>query len=340
VVDGTTTVYLPKNLESVADSPLAQAAIAACYVLQPHFEFSYDDHEDTQKFDKKQIAYLSGIAWALHSDERVLPPYLDVSGTMGHGYYWVCHHALEWHLKASTWWAKGSPWHPTKGLTGKAWSNDLDATTRSVNSLLSRAAHQLNINVNWPSWFRSKESFLGREIRKSLPHKGTALFHHEELQYLETTHGRGIQEYKNLLEALDNPTLPFVKSLAGRIKEVGEALKPLSNVCERVISHRITHVYPREKRARRAALKRPLKEVMEGLPFQQYIFCFDPGIIGDKRPFAPNVPEDADQDEIDLLSVRREYEIRVNGMRKAGLESLADLCSQWADNHIMPVVII
>jgi hypothetical protein len=154
---------------------------------------------------------------------------------------------------------------------------------------------------------------------------------------LEATHGRGIKEYKDLLEALDCPSMPLVKSLARRIKEVGEALKPLSNVCERVISHRITHVYPREKRARRAALKRPLKEVMEGLPVQQYIFCFDPGIIGDKRPFVPNVHEDADPDEINLFSIRHEYEMRVMGMRKAGLEDLANLCSQWADLNIAPL---
>jgi hypothetical protein len=256
---------------------------------------------------------------------------------MGHGYYWVCHHALERHTSTGTWWAKGSPWHPTKGLTGKAWSSDLDATTKSVNSLLSRAAHQLDINANWSTWFRSKESFLGKEIRKALPHKGTALINGEEAQYIESTHSRGIQQYRELLNSLDNPDLPLVQGLSRRIKEVGESLRPLATLCDRVISHRITHVYPSEKRARRTALKRPLREVIEGLGFKQYIYCFDPSVIGDKKPFSLNIPDDVDIADVNLPVIRNEYEVRVSGLRNAGLEGLADLCSRWADIHIGPI---
>jgi len=126
----------------------------------------------------------------------------------------------------------------------------------------------------------------------------------------------------------------LIKALAGRIKEVGESLRPLATLSDRVISHRITHVYPSEKRARRAALKRPLREVIEGLGFKQYLFCFDPSVIGDKRPFSPNIPDDAAQDEVDLSVIRNEYEVRVTGLRRSGLDNLADLCSRWADSHI------
>jgi len=309
-------------------------------VLQPSFEETKQEMLATQEFDKKQSAYLSGIAWALHGDgTRTLPKYLDVSGSMGHGYYWVCHHALEWQTSTGTWWAKGTPWHPTKGLTGKAWANDLDATTKSVNSLLSRAAHQLDISANWSSWFRSKESFLGKEIRKALPHRGTALINSEEAQYIESTYVQAIQQYRELLASLDNPDLPLVKGLAGRIKEVGESLRPLATMCDRVVSHRITHVYPTEKRARRTALKKPLREVIEGLGYKQYIFCFDPSVIGDKKPFSPNIPDDADHDEVDKSAIRSEYEVRISGLRKAGLNDLANLCSRWADSNIGPLAI-
>jgi len=329
-------VYLPKNLEAMADNALVQAAIAACYVLQPQFALADEDHPE-QEWDTKQAAYCSGITWAFRAEDRKLPPYRDTSGAMGHGYYWVCHHALEWQLKKGTWWAKGTPWHPTKGLTGKAWSQDLDATIRRVNSLLSRAAHKLSCTDNWATWFRSKESFLGREIRKALPHTGTNLLSGQEVNYIDSRFNRGIEEYKRLLKDLEHPDMSLLGSLQNRIKDVGRDLQPLSVTVDRMVSHRIVHVYPKEKRARRAALKKPLKESISELGKREYIFAFDPSILGDKRPFTVDISAEVDDEDVDWAEVRTHYESRVIGFRKQGLTDLATLCSLWADEHISPL---
>jgi hypothetical protein len=322
-------------MESLGDNPMVQAAVAACFVLQPIFEMGDDDHPD-QDWDRKQTAYLSGVTWGLHQEGRKLSPYHDTSGAMGHGFYWVCHQALEWQLKSGTWWARGSPWHPTRGLTGKVWSTDLDATIRRVNSLLSRAAHQLDCMSNWASWFRTKESFLGREIKKALPHKGTQLLVDFESQYLEQKFKAGISAYNELLKDLDEPNLGFVKSLGARIKQVGVSLQPLSGTVDRTVSHRITHVYPKERRARRDALKRPLKEVISGMSKRDYIFAFDPTILGDKRPFSVDVSSE-DEEDFNWLEVRKDYERRISAFRHLGLGDLADLCSIWGDEHIAPL---
>jgi len=294
-----------------------------------------DEDHPSQDWDVKQTAYLSGIAWALHTEGRKLPPYRDVSGAMGHGYYWVGHHNLL-HLGASAWWAKGQPWHPTKGLTGKAWSDTLDATTRRVNSLLSRAATKLDYTTNWATWFRSKESFLGNEIKKALPHKGTQLITELEAQYMDSQFKNGIEAYNKLLQGLDYPTIPFVTALANRIKEVGQALRPLNDAVEKVISHRINAIYPSGKREKRLAQKSPLKDLIARLSKTKYIFAYDPCILGGMRAFHVDTSA-TDEEDLDWYKLRQDYERRVDAIRKMGGNALASLCSTWADEFICPL---
>jgi hypothetical protein len=327
------TVYLPKNLESLADCPLALAAFGACYVLKPEFAMS-DEESEPHTYEKAQKAYLSGIAWALREGEGELAPYHSASGPMGHGFNWVCHKSLET-LNAGTWWAKGTPWNPTKGLTGKAWSADLDATTRRVNSLLSRAAAELDATTNWASWFRAPESFLGKEIKKALPYEGSTIINEAEQRFLCSTYNQPIAAYKRLLSGLKAPDLPFVQGLAKHIKDVGISLRALNGTVDRTVSHRMAHVYPSNKKDRKFALRRPLTESINALSKEEYIFVFDPLILGGLRPFRIVATEE-DQ-EIDWVDVRRAYESRLEGIKNAGMSALHSLSSQWADTYIGPM---
>jgi hypothetical protein len=337
VEDGKLTVYLPQNLESLGDNPLVLPGLAACYALKPNFEWADEEHPPHQVFEKKQELYLSGVAWALREGEGALAPYHDASGAMGHGFYWVCHHTLEAKLNAGTWWAKGSPWHLTKGMTGKAWSSELDAMTRRVNALLSKSAASLRIDANWATWVRSKESFLGKEIKKSLPHTSTELLTEAEKEYLSSRFAGPIKQYRDLLAGFDNLTVPFIQGLAKRLKEVGSSLHPLSILCDEIISHRITNVYPREKRARRLALKRPIRDLIQELDNARYINVFDPGILGGRKPFSVYTAEGDVPDDIDLPLLRKQYQSTISGFKVQGNQSLYNLCSSWADAAICPL---
>jgi hypothetical protein len=315
---------------------LVLAGLAACYALKPRFDLADEEHPPDQVFEKKQELYLSGIAWALREGEGKLPPYHDASGAMGHGFYWVCHHALEAGLNAGTWWAKGSPWHLTKGMTGKAWSSELDAMTRRVNALLSKSAAGLKTDSNWATWVRSKESFLGKEIKKTLPHIGTELLTEPEKAYLSSRHAGPIKQYNELLDGFTSLTGPFIQGLAKKIKAVGSSLHPLSIQCEEVISHRITHIYPKEKRARRIALKKPIRELIQELSPGHFVSVFDPSVLGGRKAFSVLTAEGELPDEIHLPQFRKQYESTIHGFKAQGNLSLYNLCSSWADSAICP----
>jgi hypothetical protein len=323
-------VRLPSNFESLGDNPLAQAAMAACEVLQPRYELSSESMEDSE-FDAKVQLYLAGISWALHGNKGKLVKYQDVSGALGHGFYWVSHHALETQLGTTPWWAKGTSWHLTKGLTGKAWSTDLDSMTRRVNSLITKAAGRLDIIENATSYIRSKESFLGKEIRKSLPHVGTDLLMPEEKDYLSLKHSGPIAAYEQLMDTLANPNLSDLGGLARHVKEVGQALRPLATTVENVISHRITRLYPTEKRARIAARKRPIRELIDELDFDKTVVLFDPAVLGGKRAFHP--PEQDDDEPTDRFKIRcqRLYYHAIAGFGGAGHRDLQALCERWSN---------
>jgi hypothetical protein len=323
-------VRLPLNFESLGDDPLAQAAIAACEVLQPTYELATEEMA-TSEYDAKVQMYLAGVSWALHGNGGKLVKYQDVSGALGHGFYWASHHALEAQLGTTAWWAKGTPWHLTKGMTGKAWSSDLDSMTRRVNALLTNAASHLDITENATSYIRSKESFLGKEIRKSLPHVGTDLLTVEEKGYLSLRHSGPISAYEALMDKLSSPTLDDLAGLSRNVKDVGIALRSLSIAVENVVSHRITHLYPSEKRARAAAKKRPIRELIDDLELDKFINLFDPAVLAGKRPF--RVPEQHDDEGNNAYIDRchKQYLSAVSGLENAGYRDLRRLCETWAE---------
>jgi hypothetical protein len=323
-------VRLPTNFESLGDNPLAQAAIAACEVLQPRYELATEEMA-TSEPDAKVQMYLAGVSWALHGNGGKLVKFHDVSGALGHGFYWVSHHALETKLGSAPWWAKGSPWHLTRGMTGKAWSSDLDSMTRRVNSLITKAAGRLDIRENATSYFRAKESFLGKEIRKSLPHVGTDLLTIEEKGYLSTRHAVHIEAYEALMDTLAHPAINDLAGLAKRVKEVGTGLRALSASVEAVVSHRITNLYPPEKRARIAARKRPIRELIDDLEFNKFVNLFDPAVLGGKRPFRLGEPLEGEEQKHFMLRSRNQYISSVSGLEAAGLKELQRLCVSWAE---------
>jgi hypothetical protein len=286
---------------------------------------------DDSDFDAKVQMYLAGISWGLNGNEGRLVKYQDVSGALGHGFYWVAHHALETQLGTTPWWTKGTSWHLTKGLTGKVWSADLDSMTRRVNSLLTKAAGSLDITDHATSYIRSKESFLGKEIRKSLPHVGTDLLTLEEKEYLNLKHAHSIALYEGLMNTLSHPTIEDLAGLSRLIKDVGSALRPLATTVENVISHRITRLYPTEKRARIAARKRPIRELIEQLDFDKRVFLFDPVVLAGKRSF--HVPEQDDDEPNDRYMIRCmvSYRHTISGLENAGLRDLYTLCTTWAN---------
>jgi hypothetical protein len=232
---------------------------------------------------------------------------------MGHAYYWVAHSALQQKYKSSTYF-KGSGWHPTKGLTGKAWSADLEQSTKSIITLVTRASKSLDISETWKTWFRTKESFLGKEVKKSLPYEGTEILTRDEKDYLSTYHKQAAQGYKNLLRELDNPSHELLLVLPDKLREVGKALQPLSESVDKTISHRLSSAYPSNKKERMKARKRPLKEVLSELGITQYIFVMDPLVLSGMKPFRIDNPEDLPMEGLNWHELNSSYERRIRSV--------------------------
>jgi hypothetical protein len=296
-------------------------------VLRPIYEFSEYDSEVHEPLDKRVSAYLQGLSWALHDDTGSLPVYRDVSGSLGHAYYWVGHVALQQKYKSSTYF-KGNAWHPTKGMTGKAWSSDLDKSTRGVFALVTRASKVLDVSKNWKTWFRAKESFLGKEIKKALPHEGTEILSVREKEYLSTYYKQPIKEYRQFLKELESPSAELMLALTEKIKEVGKSLHPLCEAVERTISHRLSSAYPSNKRDRLKAKKKPIKEVLSELDANMYIYVMDPLVLAGLKPFRIDNPDERPLEELNWFELNSSYSKRIGSVESTS-PGLADIARSF-----------
>jgi hypothetical protein len=337
-VDGTPVVYLPSNLESLGDNKLAVLAVAAIRVLNADVRLSAEIMPVEPALDRKVQLYLSGVAWGLSRDNGSgeLHPYQQVSGPMGHGFYWVAHTALQHRYKGS-WWAQGHPWHLTKGMTGKSWSDTLTPMTRRVFSLVNAAAKNLRCSA-WRTYFRTKESFLGKEVKRSLGHRRIGIITEQESAWLDETYVASIDAYNRLLNVLNDPTEEILSELSNMIKQVGSGLQSLEILTDKTISSRVREIYPSGKRERKEALKRPIEDLISEMDMDTYVSVFDPSLFRNKRRFEITIQP---RDERDLHfwreQMRADYEGRVRSLRRSGYESLANLCSGWADNIFCPL---
>jgi hypothetical protein len=336
--NGKLFVYLPKNLESLGDSQLAIVAVASIRALGAEVRCSEDDSE-LDHLDKKVQMYCSGVAWALsYKEGQALHPFQEVTGSLGHGFYWVAHTAMATKYR-SAWWAKGTPWHMTRGLTGKVWDNALKPDTKRIISLAQRAAKTLDCSESWRSYFRSRESFLGSELKRSLPHLRVGIITQGESDYFAQIHSKAIAQYDSMCEWLASPTEEKLPTLSEDIKSVGRSLQSLEILCDKIVSSRVNVIYPSNKKERKLALKRPIEELISEMSIEDYVPSFDPSAIKMKRRFDLPPHDNALTFEQNLDQARRDYEIRVKSLRKQGDILLADLCSNWADTAICPLEI-
>jgi len=326
----TLTVYIPSNLEEVADDPLALVGIAAIKVLNPivlvsHHKMTPVDH------DKKVAAYLSGIAWALNEGDNKLPSYHNVSGAMGHGFYYACHAILRARLEAGDWWCRGTSWHFVKGMTGKAWSSDLDAVTRRISALVTKACGVKVLDNRASSWLRDRDSFIGHEISKTLPGAGSKILRGYEQDYLQHHFNIVIARRNQLLAGFSNPSDTFIKGLSDCIKELGQMTKPWSTLVDSITTHRMSRIYTaKTKAAKKKALGTPMETLIANLGIEVYLEAFDPATLMHKRAFkASDMLESEDPNQY-VNRLQDEYNNRTASYRDAGLIELADLCTSFS----------
>jgi len=323
VVDGITVCYLPSNMETFADSMLAIAYVAAAAVLDARFEVTQKVGE-LKVLDKKQKAYVSGLAWGL--SRKTLGECQASSGPMSHGYYHVAHLAL--HKKiGSAWWAKGTPWSITMGLTGKAWDSSMSLQAKFTASLVNTAAEALDVTRTWHTWVRSKESFFGKEIRKSTGLEHDCLTSGEK-EYLSSIFQIEIQAYNDVRAIIDEPTLQNITKLDKELQKVGTGLKKLDSVVEKILNNRMPKLFP--KSGKKSKVKITLQERIKQLDFMQYMGAYDPLIMKDKPLFRiePRA-EGFDQPALDVL--KGQYIARLNSYIKEDQEeSFYKLCRDFA----------
>lgn len=180
--------------------------------------------------------------------------------------------------------------------------------------MVTRASKSLSIEGSWKTWFRSKESFLGKEIKKSLPHTGTDILSRSEKDYLSTFYRQPIEEYEKLLNELRSPTKELVLCLSDKIKEVGKSLQPLSEAVDRVLSHRLSSAYPQNKRERLKARKRPIREVLSELDTARYIYVMDPLVLAGTKPFRIDNPDEAPMEDLHWTELNASYEKRIHSI--------------------------
>jgi hypothetical protein len=326
--DGKFTVFIPSDLESFVDDELVKSAVAAAKSLQASIAATPAKIGTLASRDSKVNAYLWGVQWALSDKKSRLLKQTDVSGGMGHGFYTVAHLALQ-ETTGSTFWAKGSPWTFTKGLTGKAWDNTLSITERRVIALLTTASKRLSILDNWSSYFRSKDSFLGREVKKSLPHRREGILRKTEIEYLEDRHSAGIKEYNELLDFLTAPTLSGIKGLNDHIKKVGHGLASLSITVDSVVSHRATYIFSKDKKTHKLQKKTPIGDLISAMGWSSYIPAFDPLIFDGQKAFqvGEDIHEAEEKPEL-LEKYATQYKKRVAAINRTN-KKLAGLAESF-----------
>jgi hypothetical protein len=339
VRDGNNYIIVPSNLASLVDNPLVIAIVAASKVLNMQPVLSSRTYDSTIEYDKKQKMYLYGVAWGLNSDKKgSLQEYSKVSGPMGHGFYWVAHTAIQSQI-GSSFWAKGKGRNPTLGTTGKAWAKEICQEDRRAFSILRQAAASLDVNQAWPSYLRPKESFLGREIKKELKFLKSGLLRPEEVEWINQTFPGARAAREQALEAVDSkePDLDKIRNLSSLMKAAGTACQKPEILADRIIGHRINLIYPRGKRERKNALKRPLKDLIEEMDPESFIKAFDPTVLAGVKAYQVTLPDRYPEDiGAYAETIQAEYTTRLNGLRRRGYESLAELCESFRDNYVTP----
>lgn len=224
-----------------------------------------------------------------------------------------------------------------KGLTGKAWDNTLSPTQTRIIALCSRAARSLSCTETWNTWFRSPDSFLGSELKKSLPHMKIGIISQSESDYLSSRYAASIQQYNSALQILNSPTQECLRDLGNTLKKAGQVLQPLELAVNRVIQMRVAVIYPSNKKEKKAALKRPIADLINEVDLVDYIERFDPSLLGGYKPFFVQ-PRNRDESPPQYCDrIRRAYEARINLIENGGHPMLSRLCQLWADEAICPL---
>jgi hypothetical protein len=315
--EGKFYVYVPKTLEKWADDLLVKCAIAAIKSLGAEVLGCQDEFVSTVKYDSKVTSYLWGIMWGLSGNGKLLPCN-ETSGSMGHGFHFVAHEALAEQLKAGTFWAKGKPVTLQKGTTGKAWGETLSPQERKIIALVTKAARHLDVKSQWASYFRSKESFLGHEVKKALPHKKLGILSEAESEYYDTAYSKEIGEYNRLLDVLKEPQLGPLRELGNTIRHVGQRLAPLCLQVDQLVSYRASLIFSKDKKVRKTQSKMPIKDIIARMGVQAYCEAFDPTVIAGSKAFRINDNSIVDDDFIkrdDLPALAKDYMAKVAGIR-------------------------
>jgi hypothetical protein len=273
-----------------------------------------EPYKSTVTQDAKVDSYLVGIMWGLSGKGKLLK-YSDASGSMGHGFFHVAHTAIDARLGAGTFWAKGKPWTLSKGITGKTWSDTLSPSERKIMSLLTKAMQHLDVKESWSTYFRAKDSFLGSEIKKALPHQRIGIITRAESEYLGSKFIAEIGEYNKLLRDLERPQIDNLKDLSTRIKRVGQTIAPLSMLVDTVVSHRTNFIYSKEKKIKKTQLKTPISDLVNSMDWDLYVAAFDPLLWAGAKPY--RVPEDFDPQTTpigDLERITKGYKARIDAL--------------------------
>jgi hypothetical protein len=326
-------VFVPGNLEALADSPVALACVAACKTLKAVLAPTAVAAE-MNEVDKKVGAYLSGVAWALSDEGNQVLPYRDLSGPTGKGFYWVAHHAMDTR-KLGAMWAKGNTWHLTRGISGKAWLKNPTSELSAVIALLSKAASTLQLTANWKSWARKSDSYLGHELKKSLPTKGTDLITANEKIYLHAKHAQAITAYEQCIAFIDHLSYDTITQLGETIRVASKGLAAMTQEVDKLTSIRLTSLYPPDTKRTKNQKKKSVTALISEMAKPDVFSLFDPSILVGHRPFKVVVGE---QGQWHVPEIRAQYEARIGAVSRAD-QQLAEVCRLHLEAYF-PVALV
>jgi hypothetical protein len=289
--------------------------------------------------DKAVNNYLSGILWSLSvaKENKELPYATKTGGPMGHGYAFVARLAIE-SVGVKTWWAKLPSWSFSIGTTGKAWDSKTPDYMRRIEALVRHAAKRIKVDKSFLSYKKPFAALLGKEVKSDLNFLKKGILRPYEIEYLQEKYKKPLDDYNHLKGKYESITdIKELSSFIDVIVLTNSGLKEPCTIADKLVTHRALILYPKDRKARKNALKKTIESLLEEMDLSTYIMCMDPSIMKGFRPFrlddklSEKDLDDLNEDDCD--KIRQQYLSRVRLVWKKD-KSLSNLCAEFYDRYI------
>ncbi|USW07201.1 hypothetical protein [Downy mildew lesion associated ormycovirus 1] len=271
-------VTVPSDVESLADDPAAQVAVAACVLLKCEYRVGLavaDRPLDWTRPHHETELFYSGMAAALAGGS--IGRYPNYSGWFGKGFNLVAKRAIS-KGGIKPWCLRGPTMPFRKVFAYKGWGDKLPSGYRHLEVLVARASDAMTcLDDNIGSWLMPLSALKGTKIKKALASKKVGFLTEYDVQAFSIRFETGYKAFSDLEARLLSPSRILMENLEKEIEAANKAISESESLAGRIIESRAAVLYPPEKRKRgKKSRKIPLKEKLSQLDPVTYINKFSP----------------------------------------------------------------